>query len=134
MRKTLLALALLTSVPLMGATAACGSAWWQSFQSNPEAQVQAFESGVQIVLSNAQLAWGIAQPFPPTATAAAIQTQFTKAIFDVNHALSVLNDAVQVAVNAQNANPNFTTLMAAVTDAVANVIAIVDQYTLQVSD
>jgi hypothetical protein len=128
---TVVALAFLAAAPLTVATASCASvaAWWQQFESNPEAQVTAFEQGVQVALSDAQLAWTIAQPFLPTAQAAAINTQFNNAVFAVNHALSVLNDAVQVAVNAQNATPSFTALMAAVTDAVGNVLAIIDQYT-----
>ena len=129
MRKSFIALALVASVPLLGATVSCGSAWWANFESNPEAQVTAFEQGVQVVLNDAQLAWSIVQSFLPTATAASINTQFTNAVFAVNHALAALNDAVQVAVAAQNATPNFTTLMAAVTDAVGQVIAIIDQYT-----
>ena len=126
---TVLALAFLAAAPLTAVTTAGGSAWWQQFESNPEAQVQAFETGVQLVLSDAQIAWGIAQPFIPASSLQTVTTQYNNAVFAVNHAISVLNDAVTVAVNAQNATPNFTTLMAAVTDAVANVIAIVDQYT-----
>jgi hypothetical protein len=126
---TVLALAFLAAAPLTAVTTACGSAWWQQFESNPEAQVQAFETGVQLVLSDAQIAWGIAQPFIPASSLQTVTTQYNNAVFAVNHAISVLNDAVTVAVNAQNATPSFTALMAAVTDAVTNVLAIIDQYT-----
>jgi hypothetical protein len=47
----------------------------------------------------------------------------------VNHAEQILNDAVLAAQAAQQSNPNFTTLMQAVGDALSQVIAIVDTYT-----
>jgi leucyl aminopeptidase (aminopeptidase T) len=130
MRKpTLYALALMASIPVLGATVSCNSAWWKNFESNPVAEVQSFEQGVQVVLNDAQLAWTIVQPYLPPATAAAINLQFNNAVFAVNHALVALNDAVQAAVAAQNPNPDFSAMMASVTDAIAQVIAIIDQYT-----
>jgi hypothetical protein len=130
MRKsTVIALTLMASVPLMGATQACTSSWWANFSSNPAAVATAFEQGVQVVLNDAQLAWNSIQPFLPAGTAATINAQFNNAVFAVNHALTALNDAIAVAVAAQNSNPNFTAIMATVTDAVAQVIAIIDQYT-----
>lgn len=129
MRKTVLAVILAASIPVMGATAACNSAWWQNFESNPVANVQAFESGVQIVLSDVQIAWGVALPFIPASAVAQVTTQYNNAVFAVNHALTLLNDAVNAAVVAQTSNPNFTALMADVTNAIAQVVAVVDQYT-----
>jgi hypothetical protein len=134
MRKTVLALALMASVPVLGATTACSSTWWQEFQANPVAQVQAFEQGVQVVLNDAQIAWTFVQPFLPAAQAGAITAQYQNAVFAVNHALQVLNDAVTAAVAAQQSNPNFTALMAAVTDAIGQVLAIIQQYTAPTGD
>jgi hypothetical protein len=129
MRQYIIAAVVATGVAVVGSSLSGCTSWWKQFESNPVAEVQSFEQGVQIVLNDAQLAWTIVQPYLPPATAAAINAQFVKAVADVNHALSVLNDAVQVAVAAQTSNPDFSTMMAAVTDAIAQVLAIIDQYT-----
>ena len=129
MRKTILAAALAVAVPVLGgATVACNSTWWQNFQNDPVQQVQSFEQGVQVVLNDAQVAWTIVQPFLPAASAAQITQQYNNAVYAVNGALQVLNDAVAAAIAAQQPNPDFTALMTAVTNAVSTVIAIVAQY------
>lgn len=123
---------LIASMPLaMGAaTIGCSqvSQWWQNFQSNPVAQVQSFEQAVQVGLSDAQVAWAIVQPFLPVAQAAQITQQYENAVYAVNGALQVLNDAVQAAIAAQQPSPDFSSLMTAVTNAVSTVISIVAQY------
>lgn len=128
MRKTIFAVALLTAVPLAGTTIACNSVWWQNFQDNPIQQVQSFEQMVQVVLNNVQVAWAFVQPFLPQASAAQITQQYQNAVFAVNHALVVLNDAVQTELSVRNPSPDFSKLMVAVTDAISQVIAIIDQY------
>lgn len=128
MRKIALVLVLIASTPVVGGTVACNSTWWQDFQKNPVEQVQVFESGVHTALSAAQVAWAFVQSYLPAASAAAITQQYQNAVFAVNHALTVLDDAVSAALDAQQSNPDFSKLMTAVADAVAQVIAIVDQY------
>ena len=115
----------------MGAsTVGCAAAaqWWQNFESNPVAQIQSFESGVQVVLNDVQVAWTIIQPFLPTSSAAAVTQQYENGVYAVNGALQVLNDAVQADIAAQTPNPDFSTLMTAVTNAIQTVISIVQQY------
>ncbi len=107
---------------------ACGSAWWTNFTQNPVAQVQQFEQGVQVALNDAQIAWVFVQPFIPANALPTVTQQYNNAVFAVNHALQVLNDAVNTAVNLQQSNPDFTALMTAVTDAVTSVLAIIQQY------
>ena len=126
MKKLIIGTAFLAAAATMGA--GCNSAWWQSFVSNPVLQVQTFEQGVQVVLNEAQLAWAVVLPLLPAANVAAITQQYENALFAVNHAVKVLNDAVTAAVSAQTSNPNFSALMAAVTDAIGQVLAIVNQY------
>jgi hypothetical protein len=109
--------------------AGCNSAWWQALESNPVLQVQTFEQGVQVVLNEAQVAWTAdVQPLLPAASAAAITQQFENALFAANHALQVLNDAVATAVTAQTSSPSFTVIETAITDAISQVLAIVNQY------
>lgn len=130
MRKSIIIAALVAAVPVMGATVAgCNSAWWQNFQSNPVEQVQTFEATVQVALNAAQLAWPAILPAIPAASQAQANLQFTNAVTAVNDAMQVLNDGVNAAVAAQQPNPNFATLMQAVSDAISQVIAIVDLYT-----
>ena len=121
---------IIAAMPLvMGASAiGCSSSWWQNFISDPAAQVQTFEAGVQVVLSQAQVAWTIVQPFLPAASAATITQQYENAVYAVNGALQVLNDAVTAAIAAQQPTPDFSGLMTAVTNAITTVIGIVQQY------
>jgi hypothetical protein len=131
MRKSILTIALVASIPVLGATTAgCSQvlAWWQNFEQNPQAQVSSFEQGVQVAMNDAAIAWVFIQPYIPPQSLASVTAAYTNAIFTVNHAVQLLNDGVTAAINAQSANPNFGTLMAAVTDAVGQVLAILAQW------
>lgn len=123
MRKTIFTVVLVATMGVSG----CAT-WWQNFQNDPVASIHSFEQGVQIVLSDAQIAWVVVQPMLPAANAAQITTQYNNAVFAVNHALTALNDAVNAAAAAKQPNPDFSKLMVAVTDAVGQVLAIIDQY------
>lgn len=122
----------MTSVAAAGCSG-CAT-WWQNFIANPVAQVQTFEQTVQVALNDAQIAWPSVVPFLPAAQSAAISLQFTNAVAAVNHALALLNDAVQAAVAAQTSDPDFSALMVAVSDAVGQVVAIIAEYTQASSD
>jgi hypothetical protein len=116
-------------VPALGAAVVgCNPQWWQNVINDPSATVTAFEQGVQVALNDAAIAWAVVQPFLPPANLAAITQQYENAVFAVNHALVALNDAVTAAIAAQQPNPDFSALMAAVSDAVAQVLAIIQQY------
>jgi hypothetical protein len=108
--------------------AGCNSAWWQNFLNNPMAQVQTFEQGVQVALNAAQSAWAFILPLIPASAQAQATTQYNNAVSAVNHALQVLNDGVAAAVAAKQATFDATQFMQAVSDAVAQIIAIIDQY------
>jgi hypothetical protein len=128
----LFAVMCLLSVVTVSAGCAATTAWWENFEANPVAQVQTFEQGVQVTLSGATIAFTVLLPKLPAADQAAATTDFNNAVVSVNHALQALNDAVTAAVDAKQANPNFAGAIAAATDAVNQVIAIVDQYTKKV--
>jgi hypothetical protein len=121
-------------VGALGIGVGCASTWWQQVTSNPAIAVQTFESGVQIAINAAELAWPAILQAIPAANQAAVNTQFQNALSSVNHALQVLNDGVNAAAAAQQSQPNFTALMQAVSDAVSQVIAIVDTYVATPSD
>ena len=130
MRKTIVSVAVACALGTgVAVIPGCSSTWWQNFQQNPVEQVQTFEAAVEVGLNAAELAWPAILPALPASSQAQAQLQFTNAVSAVNHALQALNDGVNAAVAAQQANPNFTALMQAVSDAVAQVVAIVDLYT-----
>lgn len=130
MRKTLITFAMACALGTgVAVVPGCSSTWWQQFKSDPVAQVQTFEAAINVAVSAAQLAWPAILPALPAASQAQAQQQFANAVTAVNHAEQVLNDAVNAAVAAQQSNPDFTALMQAVSDAVAQVVAIVDLYT-----
>jgi hypothetical protein len=127
MKKLALALMLTTAITVSGCAAV--SQWWQNFKNNPIAQIQTFEQGVQTVLTLLEGAWNFIQPFIPASALPVAQQQYANAVSSVGHAESVLEDAVNGAVAAQQSPmPDFTTLMAAISDAVSQVVAIIDTY------
>lgn len=131
MRKTVSRLTLLGALGVgVAVLPGCSSAWWQTVTSNPALSVQEFEATISIATNAAELAWpAILQAIPP-AQQSADNLQFQNALAAVNHAEEILNDGVNAAIAAEQSNPDFTTLMQAVTDAVGQVVAIVDEYTV----
>ncbi len=127
MRKTFASLTVVAALGL-GVLPGCGSAWWQNITSNPIEAVQEFEAGINVAVSAAQLAWPAILPAISAGSQAQAQLQFSNALAAVNHAMQALNDGVNAAAAAEQSNPNFTALMQAVSDAVAQVVAIVDEY------
>ncbi len=129
MRKTIASLSVVVALGAGAATLpGCASAWWQNIVNNPVESVQQFEAAINVAVSAAQLAWPAILPAIPAASQAQAQQQFSNAVAAVNHALQALNDGVNAAVAAQQSNPDFTALMQAVSDAVVQVVAIVDEY------
>lgn len=123
--KKRLAIALLLLSTVFG-TVGCSSAWWQNFQSNPVAAVQAFEATTQTALTIAQQAWSALSPLLPLNILAQVQPRYQQAMIAANAALTALSDAVQAAIDVQNPNPDFTAAIQAVADAVDQVVAIVN--------
>jgi hypothetical protein len=114
---------------LVSAGCASVSQWWQNFTKNPIAQIQSFEQEVATILTILNTAWQFIQPFIPAAVLPFAQTQYTNAVAAVGHAEAALQDGVTAAVDAtQSPMPDFSGLVTAVTAAVNQVIAIVDQY------
>jgi hypothetical protein len=120
----LLALVLTTMLTAVG----CSSAWWQNFKSDPVAQIQLFENTEQTALSDADVIWQSIRMYLPPDIQAKAQLRYDQAVFAVNKAMALLNDGVQVAIQAQTANPDFSKLIQAVSDAVAQVVAIINEF------
>lgn len=127
MKRLVLALMLVVALSTVSGCAAI-AAWWNNFKQDPVAQVQVFEQGVAVAVADATIAFQVVKNFLPADVQVKAQADFDSAILSVNHAMAALNDAVQAAVVAQSANPDFTAIITDVTNAVVAVIAIVDQY------
>lgn len=84
----------------------------------------------QTVVTGAQAAWPIILAAIPAAQQAAAQEAFDSAVFASNHAILALDDAIQAAIAANNANPDLTAVISQVADAVAQVVAIVQRFHL----
>jgi hypothetical protein len=106
----------------------CNSAWWQNFKNNPVEQVQAFEQSVQVVLNVAEATWAIVYPLLPANVQPQALADYNKAVITANAAINTLNDAVQVAVAAQGTPPDFTALEQAISDAVQQIITVINTY------
>ena len=107
---------------------ASASAWWQNFLKDPVAQIQVFEQDVNTILTDVQAAWVLVSPLLGGQQAAATDA-YNKAVSDVGHTMGILSDAVQAAVDAKTTPaPDFTAMTAAVTDALQQLVSIVDSF------
>lgn len=89
---------------------------------------QVVSSTAQTVINEAQTVWPAILATRPQAEQAADQDAFNKAVFTANHVILTLNDAIQVAIASNAANPSFDAIFSQVADAVAQVVAIVQNF------
>lgn len=80
------------------------------------------------VVSDAQVVWPIVLVTIPAAQQPSAQDAFNKAVFAANHAILALNDAIQVAIASNTPNPDFTAIIGQVSDAVAQIVSIVQNF------
>jgi hypothetical protein len=80
------------------------------------------------LVSDAQTAWPVIKLLLPTGDQAAAQDAFDKAVFATNHAILATNDAIGAAIAANNPNPDLSVLLSALGDAVAQVVAVVQEF------
>jgi hypothetical protein len=119
-----LAVAFLLSV--VPTTAGCAS-WWQAITQNPAAAVSEFVAYVQGFIPTAQAIWALISP-ALGADSAQATADFNNSILTLENSLTALQDAVKAAIAAQQPNPDFTTLIQAVQDAVSKVIATIQAW------
>jgi hypothetical protein len=81
------------------------------------------------VVADAQAAWPIVKALLPPADQAPAQDAFDKTVFTANHAILVLNDAIGAAIAANNPTPDLSKLLSALSDAVAQVLEVVKEFT-----
>ena len=81
-----------------------------------------------VVVSDAQAVWPLVYAAIPAAQQPAAQDAYNKAIFTANHAILVLNDAIQASIAANNSSPDFSTILSQLGDAVSQVVAIVQNF------
>lgn len=114
---------------LAPAVAGCATlaAWWQQIEQNPAAAISQLVQYVEGFIGTAQAIWALLLP-SLGASATQANTDFQNAMVTLQDSLTALQDGVQSAQLAQQPNPDFTALEAAVQDAVAKVFAIIQQW------
>lgn len=125
LRSIVAAACIAASAPALGCAAV--AQWWQQFEQNPAATIGALVQYVDGFISTAQSIWAVIAPLLGASSASAT-ADFNSSIVTLQDALTALQDGVQAAALAQNPNPDFSALTAAVQDAVAKVVAIVAQW------
>jgi len=121
LRPALLALALTCSVLLAG----CAQ---PVVPTNVIGAAEDVAQTAQVVISDAQAVWPVIYASIPAANQAAAQAAFNQAVFAANHADLALDDAISVAIAADSTNPDLTAVISSVSDAVAQIIAIVQTF------
>jgi hypothetical protein len=104
-------------------TTGCTPAQWLTI----ETVAKDFISYVNTFLPAAEAIWALILPSLGTNGSAA-DASFQKAYVDVSRSLAALQDALHAADAVNQPVPDLTTLMQSVKDAVAQVMAIIDQY------
>jgi hypothetical protein len=104
------------------------TSWWQQFLANPAATVSALVQYVQGFITTAQTFWNMFIAPSLGENSASATATFNNLIVTAGNALAALEDAVQAAVLAQQPNPNFAQLIAAVQDAVAQIFATIQKW------
>jgi hypothetical protein len=124
---------ILTALVIVGGYAAtgtilvgCTAAWWQNVAT--PANVQSLITYAESFIEGAQALWAIILPLVPSASAAQANTDFNNGVLTAQKAIAVLEDAYNAAQGAQQSNPNFATLIAALQDAISQVMGIVQTW------
>ena len=97
----------------------------------PTNAIQAAEEVAQTaatVVADAEVVWPIVYATIPAVNQAAAQNAYNEGLFTVNHTILALNDAIAAAIAANTPNPNFTAVIAQLSQAVASIVAIVQQF------
>ena len=115
---------------VLAVTTAC-SPTTTSTVTNAVNIAQQVDTAAQTVLSGAEIAWPLIVQFIAPAGQAAATAAFSAATLVANKSLLALSDAIAAAQAANQTNPDFSAAIAAVTDAVSQVIAIVNQFKTQ---
>jgi len=92
----------------------------------PVQVAQTVEQSAQIAVAAATSAWNFILPSLPAASQAAANAKFQKSLVAVTDGLATLNDAVVAFQNATGPAPNWGMLISTLSDAVGNVLAIVN--------
>ena len=106
-------------------TAGCTPTFWQT----AVATVATFSSSVLNWLGLATSVFQAIKVLLPTDKQPSAQDQFDRAVVATRHALAILNDAVDAAVQASDGKFDATRLRADVVDAIQQVSGLLDQFT-----
>jgi hypothetical protein len=129
MKKIILGIALCATPVVVGATTVDCSGSIQNVVTSAVITAQEVVSVANTVVADAQVAWPIVYALIPASAQPAAQTAYNNAVLTANSAIMALADAIQAAQAVSQTDPNFTAAIQAVSNAIAQIIAIVNQYT-----
>ena len=115
-------------------TPGCNSAWWQNFRNDPVQQVEVTISWAHTTLSVATVTFNAIVSELPADKAVVARQEFDKAVLAVNHSLAALQDAVRVAAEVQDAHPDFSLIVSSLLDAVKEIQAVIDTYSVHAAE
>jgi len=115
---------MLCTVTLVG----CSPAWWQTASENPAMVASSLSVQVHTFLGSAEIVYAAVSALLPADKKAEIDAQYQKATVAVNHALTALEDAAQVAQETHADKPNLAKEVSGVLAAVQELSALVDLF------
>ena len=118
-------LTFVAAIVIATTTAGCTSSWWQNFENDPIAKVQAFEQQVSVVEGFVNIAYSVTYPLLPAADQVIVAEKYNTLLASVNDAENTLNATVQADVDLKT-TPDFTKVMQDVSDAVTGLVAFVN--------
>jgi hypothetical protein len=108
--------------------AGCSPAWWQAASDNPAMVASSLSVQVHTFLGSAEIVYAAASALLPADKKAEVDAQYQKATLAVNHALTALEDAAQVAQETHADKPNLAKEVSGVLAAVQELSTIVDLF------
>lgn len=105
----------------------CAS-FWKEFRENPVQKSQTLIQQAQVVQNMAVRVFEEVMKMLPPEKQAIARPKFERAIFTVDHSIGVLNSALTVAAEMGKDTPDIWVAIAALQKAVADVMAIIEEY------
>lgn len=113
---------------LITLTTGCSSAWWQTVVDNPAMSVTSLATEVHTLLDTAAVLYTAVSEFLPAEKRTETDKAYKVAVIGITHALTVLEDAAQVAQETHNDHPDLTKEISGVVAAIRDLSAIIDLF------
>lgn len=112
---------------LVVSTAACQSTWWKDFTTNPVTQTETVLSIATSIQGAATITFNQILPRIPAERQPDAQKRFDHASMTLTTAIILVRDAVAAAAQAKEDKPDFSLIIAKVTEAISNIKTIIGE-------